>query len=74
MIRPGVIQHIQRATITWIVTLWQVTYPDLLEARGHFAIQEPMLEAMKMAVDMHPTLFRHLRLRDYPAWWPFTPK
>ena len=38
---------------------------------AHFAIQEPMLEAMKLAVDMHPTLFRHLRLRDYPAWWPF---
>ena len=38
---------------------------------AHFAIQEPMLEAMKLAVDKHPSLFRHLSLRDYPAWWPF---
>ena len=40
---------------------------------AHFAIREPMLEAMRLAVDMHPSLFRHLRLRDYPAWWPFPP-
>jgi thymidylate synthase ThyX len=39
---------------------------------AHFAIQEPMLEAMKLAVDVHPGLFRHLKLRDYPDWWPFT--
>ena len=38
---------------------------------AHFAIREPMLEAMKLAVDTHPSLFSHLRLRDYPSWWPF---
>jgi hypothetical protein len=29
-----------RATITWIVTLWQVTYPDLLDPTSHRAIFE----------------------------------
>ena len=38
---------------------------------AHFAIREPMLEAMKLVVDLHPSLFKHLRLRDYPDWWPF---
>ena len=38
---------------------------------AHFSIREPMLEAMRLAVDTHPQLFRHLRLRDYPEWWPF---
>jgi len=40
---------------------------------AHFAIREPMLEAMKLAVDIHPSLFRHLSLRNYPSWWPFPP-
>ena len=38
---------------------------------AHFAIREPILEAMKQIVDVHPQLFRNLRLRDYPEWWPF---
>ncbi|HEU0021703.1 MAG TPA: FAD-dependent thymidylate synthase [Dehalococcoidia bacterium] len=38
---------------------------------AHFAIREPILEAMKLVVAVQPQLFRHLRLRDYPAWWPF---
>ena len=38
---------------------------------AHFSIREPMLEALKLAVEVHPQLFRHLRLRDYPGWWPF---
>ena len=38
---------------------------------AHFAIRGPVLQAMKLAVDTHPGLFRHLRLRDYPEWWAF---
>ncbi len=38
---------------------------------AHFAVRAPVLDAMKLAVDVHPGLFRHLRLRDYPQWWPF---
>ena len=38
---------------------------------AHFAIRGPVLQAMKLAVETHPGLFHHLRLRDYPEWWPF---
>ena len=38
---------------------------------AHFSIREPVLRAMKLAVETHPGLYRHLRLRDYPDWWPF---
>ena len=36
---------------------------------AHFAIREPMIEAMKLALEAHPGLFRGLQLRDYPEWW-----
>jgi thymidylate synthase ThyX len=39
---------------------------------AHFSIRGPMLEAMKLAVETHPQLFRYLNLRDYPEWWPFS--
>ena len=39
---------------------------------AHFAIREPMLEAMRQVVGVQPELFRHLQLRDYPDWWPFS--
>ena len=38
---------------------------------AHFAIRGPVQQAMKLAVDTHPGLFRHLLLRDYPDWWSF---
>lgn len=38
---------------------------------AHFAIREPVIQAMKLVVETHPGLFRHLSLRDYPDWWPF---
>ena len=38
---------------------------------AHFAIRQPVMEAMRQAVEVHPELFRHLQLRDYPGWWPF---
>jgi len=38
---------------------------------AHFAIREPIIQAMKLVVETHPGLFRHLSLRDYPDWWPF---
>ena len=38
---------------------------------AHFAIRGPTLQAMKLAAEKHPGLFRHLRLRDYPEWWQF---
>ena len=38
---------------------------------AHFAIRQPITEAMKLAVAVHPSLFKYLQLRDYPEWWPF---
>jgi hypothetical protein len=28
------------------------------------------VEAMRLAVEVQPQLFRHLKLRNYPDWWP----
>jgi len=39
---------------------------------AHYAIREPVIQAMKLVVETHPGLFSHLSLRDYPDWWPFT--
>ena len=39
--------------------------------QAHESIREPIVEAMRLAVEVHPQLFRWLRLRDYPDWWPF---
>ena len=39
--------------------------------QAHKAVAEPVAEAMRLAVAKHPMLFRHLRLREYPRWWPF---
>lgn len=38
---------------------------------AHFAIRDPITQAMKLAMNKHPVLFRGLKLRDYPEWWPF---
>ena len=37
---------------------------------AHESLREPMLEAMRQVVEVEPDLFRWLRLRDYPEWWP----
>ena len=38
---------------------------------AHFSVREPVMEAMRLVMEIHPQFFRHLRLRDYPEWWPF---
>jgi thymidylate synthase ThyX len=38
---------------------------------AHFSIRQPMIEAMRLAVETHPQLFQYLKLREYPDWWPF---
>ncbi|NQW23369.1 MAG: FAD-dependent thymidylate synthase [SAR202 cluster bacterium] len=37
---------------------------------AHFSIREPISEALRLAVEVQPQLFRHLKLRNYPEWWP----
>ena len=39
--------------------------------QAHPAIRQPVLEAMRLAVEAQPELFRHLPLRNAPPWWPF---
>ena len=39
--------------------------------QAHPAIREPVLEAMRLAVEAQPELFRHVALRNAPPWWPF---
>ena len=41
---------------------------------AHFSIREPILAAMRLVVDKDPGFFRHLKLRDYPDWWPYKPE
>lgn len=38
---------------------------------AHESIRQPIIEAMRLAVDVQPELFRHLPLRNAPDWWPF---
>ncbi|MEE3250022.1 MAG: FAD-dependent thymidylate synthase, partial [Chloroflexota bacterium] len=37
---------------------------------AHFSIREPMTDAMRLAVEVQPQFFRHMKLRNYPEWWP----
>lgn len=39
--------------------------------QAHRSIREPILEAMRLAVQAQPELFRRLPLRNAPDWWPF---
>jgi len=41
------------------------------QPQAHFSIREVMDKALRLAVDVHPQLFRHVPLRDHPDWWPF---
>ena len=41
------------------------------QRQAHFTIQQVSEAALKLAAEVHPWLFRHLPLRDFPSWWPF---
>ncbi|MCY3690474.1 MAG: FAD-dependent thymidylate synthase [Chloroflexota bacterium] len=40
--------------------------------QAHESIRVPIVEAMRLAVEVQPELFRYLPLRNAPNWWPFT--
>ena len=40
--------------------------------QAHESIRRPIIEAMRLAVNVQPELFRYLPLRNAPDWWPFT--
>ena len=39
------------------------------QPQAHFSIRGPIEEAMRLVVQTHPSLFRHLKLREFPSWW-----
>ena len=39
------------------------------QPQAHFSIRAPVEAVMKLAVQTHPQLFEHLKLRQFPAWW-----
>ena len=39
--------------------------------QAHESIRLPVVEAMRLAVNAQPELFRYLPLRNAPDWWPF---
>ena len=39
------------------------------QPQAHFSIREPIEQAMRLAVEAQPELFRYLHLRQYPSWW-----
>ena len=39
------------------------------QPQAHFSIRGPIDKAMRLAVETHPHLFKHLKLREYPPWW-----
>ena len=43
-----------------------------IQRQAHFTIQQVSEAALKLAMDVHPWLFRHLPLRNFPPWWPFS--
>ena len=41
------------------------------QRQAHFTIQQVSEAALKLAAEVHPWLFHHLPLRNFPSWWPF---
>lgn len=39
--------------------------------QAHESIRQPVRDAMRLAIESQPELFRHLPLRNKPDWWPF---
>ena len=39
------------------------------QTQAHFSIRQPVEEAMRLVMEVHPHLFSHLKLRNYPDWW-----
>ncbi len=43
-----------------------------IQRQAHFTIQQVSEAALRLVVEKHPWLFRHLPLRNFPPWWPFS--
>ena len=67
------VTHAHRQRILSKLNLRECYHLFKLRSSGqaHPAIRQPVSEAMRLAVEQQPELFRHLPLRNAPDWWPF---
>ena len=69
------VTHAHNQRVLSILNLRECYHLFKLRTSGlaHFAVRAPVTQAMKLAVETHPELFRGLILRDEPDWWPYGP-
>jgi thymidylate synthase ThyX len=72
-IAPYVVTHAHKRRILTKLNLRECYHLFKLrtQPQAHFSIRLVMNQALRLAVEAHPQLFRHLPLRDFPDWWPF---
>ena len=72
-IAPYLVTHAHKRRILTKVNVRECYHLFKLrtQPQAHFSIRQVMYKALKLAVDVHPQLFRHVPLRDHPDWWPF---
>ena len=73
MVAPYLVTHAHKRRVLSKMNLRECYHLFQLrtQAQAHFSIREPIEQAMRLAVEAQPELFRHMRLRQYPEWWPF---
>ena len=69
---PYLVTHAHRRALIVRMNLREAYHVFKLRTSmlAHESLREPMLLAMRKAVEAMPDLFRWLKLRDYPEWWP----
>ncbi len=72
-VAPYLVTHAHKRRILTKVNARECFHLFKLRTQGqaHFSIRQAMDKALKLAVETHPWLFRHLPLRKRPDWWPF---
>ena len=75
-VRQYLVTHAHRQRVLSKMSLRECYHLFALRSsrQAHDSIRRPVLEAMRLAVGLQPELFRHLRLRDAPDWWPLPPE
>ena len=74
-IAPYVVTHAHKRRILTKINLRECyqLFKLRTQQQAHFSIREVVDKALLLATEVHPHLFKHLPLRDFPSWWPFTP-
>ncbi len=70
-VAPYLVTHAHRRRVLSKMNLRECYHLFKLRTQptAHFSIRGPIEQAMKLAVEAHPRLFKHLALRRFPAWW-----